>query len=162
MTANDKAQVTVMTALAMAVLLGLVAFATDIGLFLIAKRQMQTAADSAAMAGAAEINYGDVTAAAQADSAQNGFTNGSNGVTVAVNAPTTGPHKANAGYVEVIVSQSQPTIFMKILNRGAMVVSARAVATNVPAPSCVNTLSPNPPSGYGVDLSGGADLALAD
>jgi hypothetical protein len=49
---------------------------------------------------------------------------------------------------------------MKILNRGAMVVSARAVATNVPAPSCVNTLSPNPPSGYGVDLSGGADLAL--
>ena len=163
MTANDKAQVTVMTALAMAVLLGLVAFATDIGLFLIAKRQMQTAADSAAMAGAAEINYGDVVSAARADSAQNGFTNGSNGVTVAVNAPpSSGPHKggSNAGYVEVIVSQSQPTIFMKMLSRGAMVVAARAVATNVPAPSCVDTLSPSPPSGYGVDLSGSADLAL--
>ena len=67
---------------------------------------------------------------------------------------------SNAGYVEVIVSQSQPTIFMKLLNRESMMVSARAVATNVPAPSCVDTLSPSPPSGYGVDLSGGADLAL--
>ena len=162
MTANDKAQVTVMTALAMAVLLGLVAFATDIGLFLITKRQMQTAADSAAMAGAAEINYGDVTAAARADAAQNGFTNGVNGITVAVSdPPSSGPPKGTgAGYVEVVVSQSQPTIFMKILNRGSMVVSARAVATNVPAPSCVDTLSPSPPSGFGVDLSGGADLDL--
>ena len=170
MTANDKAQVTVMTALAMAVLLGLVAFATDIGLFLIAKRQMQTAADSAAMAGAAEINYNDVVSAARADSAQNGFTDGSNGVTVAVNVPpSSGPHAGGGGtgvggggtgYVEVIVSQSQPTIFMKMLSRGAMVVSARAVATNVPAPSCVDTLSPSPPSGYGVDLSPSADLTL--
>jgi Flp pilus assembly protein TadG len=164
--ANDKAQVTIMTALAMAVLLGLVAFATDIGLFLIAKRQMQTAADSAAMAGAAEINYGDGTVEAQEDSAQNGFTDGVNGVTVAVHSPpSSGPHAggsnaSNAGYVEVIVSQSQPTIFMKMLSRGAMVVSARAVATNVPAPSCVDTMSPSPPSGFGVDLSGGADLAL--
>src|ERR1035441_7600667 len=160
--ANDKAQVTIMTALAMAVLLGLVAFATDIGLFLIAKRQMQTAADSAAMAGAAEINYGDGTVEAQEDSAQNGFTDGVNGVTVAVHSPpSSGPHAggsnaSNAGYVEVIVSQSQPTIFMKMLSRGAMVVAARAVATNVPAPSCVDTLLPNPPSGYGVDMSSGS------
>ena len=164
MTANDKAQVTVMTALAMAVLLGLVAFATDIGLFLIAKRQMQTAADSAAMAGAAEINYGDVTSAARADSAQNGYSNGSNGITVAVNdPPSSGSHKggSNAGYVEVIVSQSQPTIFMKMLSRGAMVVAARAVATNVPTPSCADTLNSTPPSGYGVDMSkGSATLTL--
>src|ERR1019366_9615782 len=113
--------------------------------------------------GAAEINYGDVTSAARADSAQNGYSNGSNGITVAVNdPPSSGSHKggSNAGYVEVIVSQSQPTIFMKMLSRGAMVVAARAVATNVPAPSCVDTLSPSPPSGFGVDLSGSADLAL--
>ena len=111
--ANDKAQVTIMTALAMAVLLGLVAFATDIGLFLIAKRQMQTAADSAAMAGAAEINYGDWAAAARADSAQNGYSNGSNGITVAVNdPPSSGSHKggSNAGYVEVIVSDRKSVV----------------------------------------------------
>ena len=40
-----------------------------------------------------------------------------------------------------------------------MLVSARAVATNVPTPSCVDTM-PNPPSGIGVDLSGGANLQL--
>ena len=95
--ANEKAQVTIMTAVALAVLLGLVAFATDIGLFLIAKRQMQTAADSAAMAGAAEIRYDDVVTAARADAAQNGFTDGVNGVTVAVHfPPTAGPHKGGA------------------------------------------------------------------
>jgi hypothetical protein len=151
-----------MTALAMAVLLGLVAFATDIGLFLIAKRQMQTAADSAAMAGAAEINYGDVTTAAQADSAQNGFTDGSNGVTVAVHIPpSSGPHAggSKAGYVEVIVSQSQPTIFMKILNRGAMVVSARAVATVVPSSNCIYTLGK---SGTDIDQTGSGSFAVSN
>jgi hypothetical protein len=61
----------------------------------------------------------------------------------------------------VIVSQSQPTIFMKMLNRESMMVSARAVATNVPAPSCVDTLSSNPPSGYGLDMhTGSPDLDL--
>jgi hypothetical protein len=162
MTANDKAQVTVMTALAMAVLLGLVAFATDIGLFLIAKRQMQTAADSAAMAGAAEINYNDVVSAARADSAQNGFTNGSNGVTVAVNSPpSSGSHKggSNAGYVEVIVSQSQPTIFMKILSRGAMVVSARAVATVVPSSNCIYALGR---SGTDIDQTGSGNFTVSN
>jgi hypothetical protein len=139
-----------------------VAFATDIGLFLIAKRQMQTAADSAAMAGAAEINYGDVTTAAQADSAQNGFTDGSNGVTVAVHIPpSSGPHAggSKAGYVEVIVSQSQPTIFMKILNRGAMVVSARAVATVVPSSNCIYTLGK---SGTDIDQTGSGSFAVSN
>jgi hypothetical protein len=43
-----------------------------------------------------------------------------------------------------------------------MVVAARAVATNVPAPSCIDTLSTSPPSGYGVDLGGLADLTLTN
>ncbi len=41
---------------------------------------MQTAADSAAMAGAGELNYGDVSAGGKADAASNGYTDGTGSV----------------------------------------------------------------------------------
>ena len=53
----------ILTLLCMTCLLGFVAFAADVGTLLHAKRNLQIAADSAAIAGAAELNYGDMTAA---------------------------------------------------------------------------------------------------
>ena len=138
---DESGQVMVFTVLCMTCLLGLVAFATDVGLLLRAKRISQIAADSAAIAGAAEINFGDVTAAARADAAQNGVTNGSGGAVVTVNnPPLSGPNTGNNGYVEVIASQSQPTFFMNLFNFSSMAVSARAVATTVPGSGCLYTL----------------------
>jgi Flp pilus assembly protein TadG len=142
-------------------MLGLVGFSVDVGTLLRAKRVMQSAADSAAIAGAAELSFGDVTAAARADAALNGVTNGASGTTVTVNnGPASGPNAGNAKYVEVIVSQSQPTFFMRLLNHSSMMVSARAVAASVPNTACIYTLSPNPASGSGVSVSGSAVLAL--
>src|SRR5580704_12784256 len=138
---DESGQVVIISALCLTCLLGFLAFSVDVGLLLRAKRVMQTAADSAAIAGAAEIISGTVTTAARADAAQNGVTNGVNGATVAVhNGPSTGPHAGNLAYVEVIVSQSQPTFFMRLISRNAMTVTARAVATNVPSPTCIYTL----------------------
>jgi Putative Flp pilus-assembly TadE/G-like len=145
-------------------LMGFVAVAVDVGLMLRAKRTLQIAADSAATAGAAEINYSNVTAAAQTDAAQNGATNGSNGVTVAVNnGPLYGPNAGNKSYVEVIVTQPQPTFFMKLFNFNNMSVSARAVATTVPSPACIYTMSSAAPGSSGpggVYVTGSADLEL--
>jgi Flp pilus assembly protein TadG len=45
----------------MPLLLGFVALAVDVGLMFRAEREMQTAADSGAIAGAEELNYGDVS-----------------------------------------------------------------------------------------------------
>ena len=55
---DDKGQVLVLTALCMTMLLGFMAFAVDMGLLFHTKRNIQIAADAAAIAGALdyEIN----------------------------------------------------------------------------------------------------------
>ena len=103
---GESGQVLIFVALSMTVLLGFMAFATDIGVLLHVKREAQTAADAAAVAGAtealAEGNPSTLTTgewnAAMNDAAQNGFTATSNGAldastgtTLTVNIyPTTG------------------------------------------------------------------------
>ena len=128
---DDSGQAMILTLLSLTVLLGFVGFAADIGTLLHAKRNLQIAADSAAIAGAAELNYGDMTAAADAAAAQNGVTIGTNGGAVTVNTPPAyGAYAGKAGYVEAIVSQTQPTFFMKIFKVFSQNVTARAVAWN--------------------------------
>ena len=156
---DESGQVVIIAALCLTCLLGFVAFSVDVGLLLRAKRVMQIAADSAAIAGAAELALGNnVTTAAQADAAQNGVTDGANGATVAVSQP-------KAGYVQVVASQSESTFFMKLFNLSSMTVSATAVAAAIPTPTCIYTLSSaspntndNPPGG--VYVTGSADLEL--
>lgn len=156
---DESGQAVIFTLLCMTVLLGFVAFAVDVGMLFRAKRNMQIAADSAAIAGAAELNYGDVTAAAQQAAMQNGVANGTNGGVVAINNPPLyGAFVGNPGYVEAIVSQSQPTFFMKIFNWNAMMVSARAVAYNgAVANDCIYVLSPS--ASDAMDLQGSFDVS---
>lgn len=147
---DESGQALIFVALGLTGILGFVALATDVGVLLHTKRNLQIAADSAAIAGASELNYSskgtDVTAAAQTAATQNGVTDGSNGATVTVNptyTPAFGPNAGKTGFVEVIVSQSQPTVFMKLFSRNAMTVAARAVAWNgASTKSCVYVLDP--------------------
>ena len=50
------------------------------------------------------------------------------------------PYQNNAGAVEVIVSQNQPTFFMKIVGRTSVPVSAQAVATLGSSKGCIYAL----------------------
>jgi len=84
---DESGQALIFSLLAMTVLFGFMGFAVDVGVLLRAKRAMQTAADSAAIAGAAELNYGGAVTAADAAAALNGVTIGTNGGAVAVNSP---------------------------------------------------------------------------
>jgi hypothetical protein len=130
---DESGQTVILVALCLTCILGFVGFATDVGVLLHAKRNLQIAADAAALAGANEINIDatKIQAAGQAASAQNGFTDGSNGVSAAINnGPLHGPHAGDASYVEAIVTQSQPTFFMKLFSFSSMPVAARAVAFN--------------------------------
>ncbi len=112
---DESGQAMFLTLLCMTCLLGFVGFATDVGTLLHAKRNLQIAADSAAIAGAAELNYTDMKTAGDAAAAQNGVIIGTNGGAVAINnPPTEGAYAGQAGYVEAIVSQTQPTFFMKM------------------------------------------------
>jgi hypothetical protein len=128
----EQGQSLVLVACALLALIGILGLSIDMGYYRYVHRELQTAADAAALAGAMDIYYGDVTTAARAASGENGFTNGANNVTVTVaNPPTTGPF-AGTGYptyVQATVTQTNiPTFFSKILGFNNVTLSATSVA----------------------------------
>lgn len=139
---DESGQTLVFVAIAMSVLLGFAAFATDVGVMLREQDLVQTAADSAAIATATAISSHESNAAAElagtTDAASNGFTNnatdssGNVVTTVTISTtPTDGHFKGETGYVEAVISQRTPSFFMHLFNKGAMTIQARAVATYV-------------------------------
>lgn len=155
----DEGQALLLCALALVVLLLATGIATDVGYLTYQKHQMQKAADAGAVgAGIALSIYGStdgqsqMTAAGQSDSAANGFTNGNNGITVAVNnPPVDGPYSTvsdSQDYVEVTVSQPQPTFFMKIGGFFSVPVAARAVTGLRGASGCIYVLDPTDQDSY--------------
>jgi Flp pilus assembly protein TadG len=133
--------------------MGISALAVDVGNLWTTRRLMQNAADAAAMAGADEIAIGgtksQVTSAARAASAQNGFTDNtsttasSSHVAVTVyEPPQSGPYATNPNAVQVVVSQTQPTYFIRVLGWQNVPVSTVAVGLTVSGGSCVYALDP--------------------
>lgn len=145
---DESGQVLVLAALCLTALLGFVALATDVGLLFRAKRNLQIAADAAASAGALDYLYNASNSTAQtaanAAAARNGETNGSGGAVVTVNIPPQNGYHTTTGYVEVIITQANPTFFMNIFNINSVTVAARAVAGS-PSPSseCVYVMDPS-------------------
>ena len=134
----------VLICLAIITIMGLIGLVIDVGSMQARKQQMQTAADSAALAAAQELNYGDSASAGLADAASNGFTNGTNGVTVAINnPPKSGPRTGVSGYLEAIVSQPLSTYFLRALGLTSVMVSVRAVASTGSGPNCIYVLDPS-------------------
>lgn len=162
---DESGQVLVLTAICMTVLVGFLACAMDVGMLLYQKRLAQTAADCAAMAGISELNFAvedgtTVTAAAQAAAAANGFTNGSNGVTVTVNVPPlSGAHAGNAEYLEVVVQRNVPTLFMGLFGFRTVAVSGRAVGGFAGGEGCLYTLGT---SGIDISVNGTAQASVPD
>jgi hypothetical protein len=171
---NERGQVLAFTALAVTLLMGFAGLAVDMGVLRYQRRLQQTAADAAAIAGASNLAYGGVTTGAQNASATNGFTDNSGGttctnnpgalgcVTVTVNnPPTSGPHKTDSNYVEVLVTAVQPTFFMRALGVSSRPVMARAVATNTSGGAgsgCLYTLGSPASSIEGININGSAIL----
>src|SRR5579864_5872726 len=106
---RDRRGVTsLFVAVSMTTLVGLIGMGTEVGGWYLEKRHGQNAADAAAWAGAAMLAYGQSFSAAKTaatnEATKNGFTKGGN-ITVTVN-----PYQNNNSAVEVIVSQTQPTL----------------------------------------------------
>lgn len=142
--ASAGGQVMVLICVSLIAIMGMIAVVTDFSFMQHQRNMMQTAADSAAMAGAEELNYGDQVVAGKADAATNGYTDGANSVTVAINnPPSTGPNAGNAAYVEAIVSKPQPTYFLRALGVNTMTVSTRAVAYEGNGPNCIYVMNPS-------------------
>jgi len=145
---SEEGQSLVMVALSLTLLMGFLAFATDVGVMLRQRRMAQTVADSAAIAAAFESLYegtpGTVTTgmydAALRDATLNGFvpgasngsTNSTTGVTLNV---TVTPNISVAGYnsagnVQATVALNAFPIFMNFFGFKPLTVGASAIAAN--------------------------------
>ena len=152
---DESGQVLVMTFFCMGVLLGALGLAVDVGVLLHARRNMQSVADAAAMAGATEMFYNGFTnVVAKANAAAKGMgvdpaTTG-NTVNVIVSPTLTGG-VACPSCVEVQVATPNPTVFIATMsqwvfhnsNFSSVNVSAMAVAGSPGASqTCVYIMDP--------------------
>lgn len=140
---DESGQVMVFTLLAMTVLCGFMALAIDVGTLFRAKRNVQIAADAASVAGALAYAFPgkvSVTQAAYNAASVNGVTDSSD---VTVNPDPTDGYHTGVGYIEVDISQPNPTFFMGMITGGhSLNVGARSVAGVVPGTACLYTLDP--------------------
>lgn len=163
-------QTFLLISIALVVLLGMAALAVDVGDLWTTRRLMQSAADAGAVAGADELALGGtsstITTVARDAASHNGFTDGqtraggAGTISVTVhNPPTSGLYAANSNAVEVDVSETQNTYFMKVLGFYNVPVSTSAVAVTLGSGSCVYSLDPS--ASDAVDVGGTASVSSA-
>jgi hypothetical protein len=147
---SEGGQALVLVALSMAVLMGFMALAIDVGLLFRSRRNLQIAADSAATATALNyLYYGNLTSAKAAGVAAAA----ANGVTITASdihsPPLSGPSTGTTAgaYFEVIPQQAVGTNFMGVTTHsGTFTVMARAVAgTPLASTACVYISDPTDP-----------------
>lgn len=147
--ARDRRGVTaVVTAMALTSLLGMAGLVVEVGNWYVVRRQMQAAADLAAVAGALDLDKrrsaGAAVDAAKSVTSRSGFVHGSGGNTVSAEADP------GTGRVTVTVARPETSRLIGAALRAAnfsqsaatKTISARAVAQVVPAGAtpCVLTL----------------------
>jgi Putative Flp pilus-assembly TadE/G-like len=160
---DDNGQALILGALAMAVTMGMVALAVDVGQLRYQKRALQSVADAAALAAGLEIrvcgttpNCSAMQAAAQASLTENGYTGATlktncaaagTGLTLQVNDPpcrlgAADPNNGSNRFVEVVVSKQEPMYFAQMVGIHNMLLSARAEAERDPTAPCIYALDP--------------------
>ncbi len=160
---DDAGSYIITSALLMPVLVGLVGYGTDYGVYVYERQRMQGATDAAAFSAATAITYGTSTTGstteALAAASSYGFTDGANGVTVTVNEPPASGTHMVTGAVEVIVKQPQPRFFSAIMGSGKVIVAARSVAmSGINGLGCVLALDPS--ASGSATIQGSAAVAL--
>jgi Flp pilus assembly protein TadG len=163
---SECGQIILFLAILIVPILGMVGIAIDSGYLFYTRRAMQTAADSAALAGSLDKAYetstsDTVEAAAKADAKQNGFEDGVDDVTISVNSPPTSSGFADNNYVEVIIERTKPTFFMNMLSLIGMTdldtatVKALAIAGAGELDECIWATST---TGTGLTVGGAAQI----
>ena len=147
---RQSGQALIAVAFGLVVLLGAAGLAVDMGYLRYQKRLEQSAADSAALAGATERAFGgNFDLAAKTDSGSNGFADGVNNVTVTV-TPTT--YNGNPNAVQVQVAAVQPIFFMKVFGLANPTVTANATAVFKGGQNCIYSLNGDLQNSHTLDV----------
>ncbi|WP_348262792.1 Tad domain-containing protein [Telmatobacter sp. DSM 110680] len=139
----ESGQALVFTAFLMAALFGFMGLAIDVGLLFRAKRNLQSAADAAATAGALDYYYYGSASSAKtmgcAAATSNGISGtcntastctGLSGTNICINTPPQLGPNTSTTFTEAIVTQPNPTAFMSLFGFSSVKISARAVAAS--------------------------------
>ncbi len=141
-----RGTVAAVVALMMPVIIGVTAVGLDAGMLFLQRRQAQSIADAAALAGAYAINKGSNFSAAQTAAISIGT---QNGVTISTSQVT----QPQTGYVAVSVTVTNPRCFSALWGAGNMSAVATAVArgsSSAYSPAAILVLAP---TGTSVTLS---------
>ncbi len=183
---QESGQALVLTGLSMILVICFAGLAIDVGQLRYAQRQLQSAADAAAIAGALEISYcGTSNCAAMQNAAktaveENGYTvadlvtqcatSSGSGLSLAVNngpcamgSTTKDPNYGNTSYVEAVVTKDKLTYFISLFGFTSVTLSARAEATVGNDPFCLYTSTQNTGSGAAnaILMNGNATLTMS-
>lgn len=130
---SREGSVAIQIGIGLAVLAGTVGLGTEGTVLIYKHRQMQSAADSAALSGAmalTQVYPRDPQSEARAVAARLGFVHGADAVNVTVNVPPlSGGQAGNAGAVEVVISQPQDLAMLRMFGGDSVNVGTRSVAT---------------------------------
>ena len=147
---DQRGATAITTGLVLLVLVGFVGLGTEVGMWYAERRAMQNASDAAALGAGFDIYENGkkstgIVAAGQADSARNGFTNGTNNVTVTVNYPPKSGKYANKNTaVETVVTKTRASLFAAFFMDGPVDIKVRSVATvKYISVYCILALSPH-------------------
>lgn len=150
---QDGGVVTLITALLLAILIGLMGLATDTGYAFYIRTKMQAAADAAALGGASDmLNGGTASNAigvARFLSSANGFRDGESFTSVVASIPpglnpdgTSSSYFNDPSYIRVQIAQSVPLFFAPLIGFAKnWTVQVNAVAGIKTSPDCLVTLS---------------------
>ena len=151
---DEKGIIIVMFALMLPLLVGFVGLGVEVAFWFTLKRDLQAAADAAAVAGSYELAEGrssSITTAATREAASNGWE--AAGGSIAVNNPPTNAsyptYLANTDAVEVELTRSETRLFSGWFMSDTVTVNARAVGLAVAGSStaCILALGSSDQSG---------------
>jgi Putative Flp pilus-assembly TadE/G-like len=169
---SESGQVMVLAAGAMILIIGVAALAVDLGFLYATRRNMQTAADAAAIAGSNALEHqcgttADCTcdsvkacSAAGTDVAQlNGISaSAANSPTITVatatTAPANNPNPGSGTFVQATVSETVPTFFMRALGIPTVNITTTAIAGFAPEGPCMRAFDTVDPQTIEVTGSG--------
>jgi hypothetical protein len=159
--ADRRGDTAILAAAAMPAVIGFFGLGVEVGHWYLTKVELQSAADAAAVAGAAVRRAGgsqaEIEAAALRAALETGF-DGQAGVLV-VNAPPLTGGFTGTPAVEVTAAQSRKLLFAAMFMEEAVVPNARAVALPSPGrPVCVLALDASAPAA--VNFDGTSDVNM--
>lgn len=129
---GKRGQTAIILTIAFGTMLALLGLVFDGGRIYFEKRHMQAAADAGVFGAIQEMRRGNrdlannLDPAARYDAGLNGY-DVDNSIITVNSPPATGPNSANPNFVEVIIEQTVPSTFMRVVNRQQATVRVRSV-----------------------------------